>query len=72
MTDNNHELSAVRAHSLLGTIAAVKGALDTILTHQLDESTRESLLLMAKRRLDHLADELWCVAAGLEPELESN
>ena len=63
--DRNHELDAVRAHSLLGTVAAVKGAIDTILTHDLDESTRESLLLMARRRLEHLADELWHVSVGL-------
>lgn len=72
MTDSDraHELNAVRAHSLLGTVAAVKGALDTILTHHLDDSTRESLLLMARRRLDHLSDELWSLAAGVpEPEI---
>ena len=68
--DRDHELDAVRAHSLLGTVAAVKGAIDTILTHDLDESTRESLLLMARRRLEHLADELWHVTAGLSgPEI---
>jgi hypothetical protein len=69
MTDNDYELTAVRAHSLLGTVAAAKGAIDTILTHHLDDSTRESLLLMARRRLDRLADELRHLALGLpDPE----
>jgi hypothetical protein len=65
MPENDYQLTAVRAHSLLGTIAAAKGAIDTILTHNLDDSTRDSLLLMARRRLDRLADELRHLALGL-------
>src|SRR5205807_1721116 len=43
MTDD-HQLNAVLAHSLLGTVAAIKGAIETVLAHQLDTSTQNSLL----------------------------
>jgi ribosomal 50S subunit-associated protein YjgA (DUF615 family) len=69
MNDDDHQLNAVLAHSLLGTVAAVKGAIDTVLTHNLDESTRESMLLMARRRLDFLADQLRDLALGLPDEI---
>jgi len=58
-------LDAVLAHSLLGTVAAVKGAIDTVLTHHLDESTKQSLMLMAQRRLNHLAEQLRLLALGV-------
>ena len=46
------QVNAVVAHSMLGTIAAAKGAIQTVLAHDLDSGTIESLLLMAVRRLD--------------------
>ena len=66
---DDHQLNAVLAHSLLGTVAAIKGAIDTVLTHQLDESTQNSLLLMARRRLDFLNEQLRDLALGLPDEV---
>jgi len=57
-------LDPVVAHSLMGTVAAVKGAIDTVLAHELDGSSRDSLLLMATRRLDHLNEQLRHLALG--------
>lgn len=66
MNDHDHPtLDAVLAHSLLGTVAAVKGAIDTVMAHKLEGATRDSLLLMATRRLDHLAEQLRHLALGL-------
>ena len=66
MSDEQHlTLDPVVAHSLLGTVAAVKGAIDTVLAHELEGSTRDSLLLMATRRLDHLSEQLRLLALGL-------
>jgi len=64
----NHSLlhlDPVLAHSLLGSVAAVKGALDTVMAHELDGTSRDSLLLMASRRLDHIAEQLRQLALGL-------
>jgi hypothetical protein len=47
----------------------VKGALDTVMAHELDGTSRDSLLLMASRRLDHIAEQLRQLALGL-PEDE--
>ena len=66
---DDHQLNAVLAHSLLGTVAAIKGAIDTVLAHQLDVSTRDSLLLMARRRLDFLSEQLRDLALGLPDEV---
>jgi hypothetical protein len=63
------QLNAVLAHSLLGTVAAIKGAIDTVLEHDLDESTRTSLMLMARRRADFLARQLHGLALGLPDEV---
>ena len=63
------QLNAVLAHSLLGTVAAIKGAIDTVLTHDLDESTRTSLMLMARRRLEFLGDQLRDLALGLPDDV---
>jgi hypothetical protein len=70
MTDNsNQHLDPVLAHSLLGSVAAVKGAIDTVMAHELDGSSRDSLLMMATRRLDHIAEQLRHLALGLpEPD----
>jgi hypothetical protein len=66
---DEHQLNAVLAHSLLGTVAAIKGAIDTVLSHQLDQSTHDSLLLMARRRLDFLNEQLRDLALGLPDEV---
>jgi len=66
---DDQELNAVVAHSLLGTVAAIKGAIDTVLAHDLDESTRTSLLLMARRRSNFLADQLRNLSLGLPDEV---
>jgi hypothetical protein len=66
---DDHQLNAVLAHSLLGTVAAIRGAVDTVLEHQLDETTQASLLLMARRRLDFLTDQLRDLALGLPDEV---
>ena len=71
MPEADHELNAVLAHSMLGTAAAIKGAIDTMLTHELDESTRTSLLLMARRRIDFLSDQLRDLTLGLPEEVVS-
>jgi hypothetical protein len=70
MTDPSHQhLDPVLAHSLLGSVAAVKGAIDTVMAHELEGSSRDSLLMMATRRLDHIAEQLRHLALGLpEPE----
>ncbi len=70
MTED-HQLNAVLAHSLLGTVAAIKGAIDTVMTHDLDGSTRDSLLMMARRRLDFLSEQLRDLALGLPDEMVS-
>jgi hypothetical protein len=62
--DERLTLDPVVAHSLLGTVAAIQGAIDTVLAHELDGSSRDSLLLMASRRLDHLAEQLRHLALG--------
>jgi hypothetical protein len=64
-TDRPIQLDPVLAHTLLGTVAAAKGAVDTVLTHQLDGASGEALLRMAVRRLDHLAEQLRYIALGL-------
>lgn len=68
MTDDR-QLNAVLAHGLLGTVAAIKGAVDTVLSHELDETTQRSLLLMAQRRLVFLADQLRDLTLGLPDDV---
>jgi hypothetical protein len=70
MTNDLHQhLDPVLAHSLLGSVAAVKGALDTVMAHELDGTSRDSLLMMASRRLDYIAEQLRHLALGLpEPD----
>ncbi|HEY2814850.1 MAG TPA: hypothetical protein VGJ03_15395 [Acidimicrobiales bacterium] len=63
------EINAVVAHSMLGTIAAARGSIETVLAHDLDAATIESLLLMAMRRLDVLADRVRAVAMGFPDEV---
>jgi hypothetical protein len=67
--DPRQHLDPVLAHSLLGSVAAVKGALDTVMAHSLDGTSRDSLLMLASRRLDYIAEQLRHLALGLpEPE----
>ncbi len=62
-------VNAVVAHSMLGTIAAAKGAIQTVLAHDLDPATTESLLLMAVRRLDKLTERVRDMAMGLPDDV---
>ena len=64
-TDPQPQLDPVLAHSLLGSVAAVKGAIETVMAHEFAGTSRDSLLLMASRRLDHIAEQLRHVALGL-------
>jgi hypothetical protein len=68
LTAKKGEVNAVAAHSMLGTIAAARGALETVLSHDLDPATIESLLMMAMRRLDVLSARLRDLATGLPDE----
>jgi hypothetical protein len=70
MTNEPQHLDPVLAHSLLGSVAAVKGAIDTVLAHELDGTSRDALLMMAHRRLEYLAEQLRHLALGL-PEAET-
>jgi len=63
------EINAVVAHTMLGTIAAARGAIETVLAHDLDRAMIESLLLMATRRLDVLSDRVRDVAMGLPDDV---
>jgi len=63
------EVNAVAAHSMLGTIAAARGAIETVLAHDLDRATIESLLLLALRRLDVLAERVRDLAIGWPHEV---
>lgn len=65
----DQQLDAVLAHGLLTTVAAIKGAVDTILSRDLDATTQETLLLMAQRRLVFLADQLRDLTLGLPDEV---
>jgi hypothetical protein len=58
-------LSAVLAHSMLGTVSAIRGAIDTAMAYETAGSGRDSLLLMAVRRLDFLTAQLRDIAAGV-------
>jgi hypothetical protein len=54
---------------MLGTIAAARGAIETVLAHELDPSTIESLLLLALRRLKVLSGRVREFAVGQPDEL---
>jgi len=58
-------MSAVLAHSMLGTVAAIRGAIEAAMEHEVDGSGRDSLLLIATRRLDFLTHQLREIAAGV-------
>jgi hypothetical protein len=54
---------------MLGTIAAARGAIETVLAHDLDRSTIESMLLMALRRLESLSGRVRDLAIGWPHEV---
>jgi hypothetical protein len=58
-------LNAVLAHSMLGTVAAIRGAIDAAMATEVTGPGRDSLLLMAVRRLEFLSNQLRDVAAGV-------
>ena len=58
---------AVVAHSLLGSVAAVRGAIELVIRRE-PAMTRDSLLAMATRRLDVMTAQLRNLAAGLPQE----
>jgi hypothetical protein len=58
-------LTAVLAHSMLGTVAAIRGAIDTAMLHEVVGPGRDSLLLIAVRRLEFLTAQLRDIAAGV-------
>jgi hypothetical protein len=57
-------LTAVLAHSMLGTVSAVRGAIDIALTQD-GGPGRDSLLMIAVRRLEFLTAQLRDLAAGV-------
>jgi hypothetical protein len=58
-------LTAVLAHSMLGTVAAIRGAIDTAMATEATGPGRDALLLMAIRRLEFLSSQLRDIAAGV-------
>jgi hypothetical protein len=58
-------LTAVLAHSMLGTVSAIRGAIDIALVQDAGGPGRDSLLLIATRRLEFLTAQLRDVAAGV-------
>jgi len=59
---------AVLAHALLGRITAIRGAVDLALSSEPVGASRDSLLLLARRRLDAMTEMLRALANGLPPE----
>ena len=59
--------SALRAvaQSMLGTVAAIQGAIESAMTHEAPGPGRDSLLLMAVRRLEFLTIQLRDIAEGV-------
>jgi hypothetical protein len=50
---------------MLGTVAAIRGALATAMTYEVSGPGRDSLMLMAVRRLEFLTLQLRDLAAGV-------
>ncbi|MEY2421313.1 MAG: hypothetical protein QOI95_1380 [Acidimicrobiaceae bacterium] len=57
--------TAVLAHSMLGTVAAIRGAIDAAMAYEVGGSGRDSVLLIAVRRLEFLTAQLRDIAAGI-------
>jgi hypothetical protein len=55
---------AVVAHSLLGSVAAVRGAIALVLATESEGANPDSLLVLAARRLDAMTEQLRNLAAG--------
>jgi hypothetical protein len=55
---------AVVAHSLLGSVAAVRGAIGLVLATESKDANPDSLLVLAARRLDAMTEQLRNLAAG--------
>jgi hypothetical protein len=55
---------AVLAHSMLGTVTAIRGAIDLAMADESVGPGRDSLMLMAVHRLEFLTRQLHDLAAG--------
>jgi hypothetical protein len=58
-------MTAVLAHSMLGTVAAIRAAIDTAMARELVGPGRDSVLLIGLRRLEFLTAQLRDLAAGV-------
>ena len=56
---------AVVAHSLLGSVTAVRGAIELAASSEQVAMSRDSLLALALRRIDVIAEQLRNLATGL-------
>ena len=56
---------AVLAHSMLGTVTAIKGAIDLSMADGITTPGRDSLMLIAVQRLEFLTKQLRSLAAGI-------
>jgi hypothetical protein len=65
ITADESGLTAVLAHSMLGTVAAIRGAIDAAMEYEESGTGRDSLLLIAVRRLEFLTSQLRDLAAGV-------
>ena len=64
-------LTAVLAHSMLGTITAIRGAIDLARDETSASMSRDSLLLLAIQRIEFLTSQLRDLAAGVPTSLVS-
>jgi hypothetical protein len=58
-------MSAVIAHSMLGTVAAIRGAIESAMDYEISGSGRDSILMIAVRRIEFLTAQLRDIAAGV-------
>jgi hypothetical protein len=65
LTADETGLTAVLAHSMLGTVSAIRGAIDAAMASEVVGPGRDSILLIAVRRLEFLTSQLRDLAAGL-------
>lgn len=59
---------AVLAHTLLGGVSAVQAAIDLAMCSEPLGESRDSLLLLARRRLDVMTETLRNLSTGLAPD----
>src|SRR3954468_1876348 len=64
-------LTAVLAHSMLGTVTAIRGAIDLARAETSTSMSRDSLLLLAVQRVEFLTAQLRDLAAGVPGSLVS-